>query len=256
MTEKAVVTADSGAAVLEQVIIKGDLAKLTETERVAYYNAVCQSLGLNPLTRPFDYIVLNGRLQLYARRDATDQLRNLHRVSITSLEPKQVGDLVVVVASGRTANGREDTATGVVNVKGLMGENLANAMMKAETKAKRRLTLSLVGLGFLTEDEVADIQADVDRQAPPVHPRSLVDHVRARRAAVTPPVDEDPEITQASGVRRLEEAAATPTADLVEGLDDELVCGDEDASPMALGLCDLPPDHKGPHRSEHGTWPR
>ena len=45
--ETALTIPDSAAAVLEQVIIKGDLAKLSEADRVAYYNAVCQSLGLN-----------------------------------------------------------------------------------------------------------------------------------------------------------------------------------------------------------------
>ena len=37
--------------VMESVIAKGDLAKLTPDERVKYYTAVCKSLGLNPLTR-------------------------------------------------------------------------------------------------------------------------------------------------------------------------------------------------------------
>ena len=38
--------------VLEQVLIGGDLAQLTEAQRLAYYRAVCQSLGLNPLSKP------------------------------------------------------------------------------------------------------------------------------------------------------------------------------------------------------------
>jgi len=33
------------------------------------------------------------------------------------------------------------------------------------------------------------------------------------------------------------------------------VCGDEDASPMALGTCGLPTGHEGAHRSGDGTWP-
>ena len=42
--------------VLEQVLIGGDLAQLTEAQRLAYYRAVCQSLGLNPLSKPFEYL--------------------------------------------------------------------------------------------------------------------------------------------------------------------------------------------------------
>jgi hypothetical protein len=51
-------------------------------------------------------------------------------------------------------------AKGAVNINGLRGEALANALMKAETKAKRRATLSLCGLGMLDETEVSDIPAD------------------------------------------------------------------------------------------------
>ena len=61
--------------VLEQVLIGGDLAQLTEAQRLAYYRAVCQSLGLNPLSKPFEYLWLNGKLRLYALRDCADQLR-------------------------------------------------------------------------------------------------------------------------------------------------------------------------------------
>ncbi len=57
---------------IEDVLIRGDLSKLTEQQRTEYYLRVCQSVGLNPLTRPFDYLMLNGRLVLYARRDAAE----------------------------------------------------------------------------------------------------------------------------------------------------------------------------------------
>jgi hypothetical protein len=139
---------------IEQVLIGGDLAKLTPDDRLNYYNHLCQSLGLNPLTQPFQYIVLNSNLQLYAKKDCTEQLRKIHGVSITSVDPKQIGDLLVVVASASDRDGRVDSSTGAVNLSGLKGENLANAMMKAETKAKRRVTLSLCGLGMLDETEV------------------------------------------------------------------------------------------------------
>ena len=61
------------ASVVQQVLLGGDLSKLTPEQRVAFYNRVCESLGLNPLTRPFEFIVLNGKMTLYARKDATDQ---------------------------------------------------------------------------------------------------------------------------------------------------------------------------------------
>src|SRR5690606_13039724 len=63
----------------------------------------------------------------------------------------------VVRVYGRDKTGREDVATGAVSIAGLKGDALANAVMKAETKAKRRLTLSLAGLGWLDESEVDSI---------------------------------------------------------------------------------------------------
>ena len=42
-------------------------------------------------------------------------------------------------------------------ITGLKGEALANALMKAETKAKRRVTLSLCGLSWPDESEVESI---------------------------------------------------------------------------------------------------
>ena len=151
---------------IEQVLISGDLKDLKPEERLNYYNTLCTSLGLNPLTQPFQYIVLNGKLQLYAKKDCTEQLRKIHGVSITSVDPKQIGDLLVVVASASDREGRVDSSTGAVNLSGLKGENLANAMMKAETKAKRRVTLSLCGLGMLDETEVQTLKEQGAAQEP------------------------------------------------------------------------------------------
>lgn len=138
---------------IESVLIGGDLKSLSSEERVSYYNRVCESVGLNPLTKPFEYITLNGKLTLYAKRDATDQLRKVHSVSIDNVKHDTVDDLIIVTASASIGD-RSDTATGAVSLAGLKGEAKANAIMKAETKAKRRVTLSICGLGLLDESEL------------------------------------------------------------------------------------------------------
>ncbi len=143
------------AKLIEEVLVGGDLSKLSPVQRVSYYNRVCESLGLNPLTRPFEYITLSGKLTLYAKKDATEQLRLIHRVSITELSTQQIGDVYVVTAKATNADGRTDASTGAVSIAGLKGEALANALMKSETKAKRRVTLSICGLGLLDETELA-----------------------------------------------------------------------------------------------------
>lgn len=154
-------------ATVERVILHGDLQRLSPAQKVSYYNAVCSSVGLNPLTRPFEYLVLSGREVLYARREATEQLRMLHHVSIRIISREVVEGCYVVTARALIPDGRTDENIGAVPIEGLKGEARANAMMKAETKAKRRVTLSICGLGMLDETEVESLPetAGLDRLA-------------------------------------------------------------------------------------------
>lgn len=188
---------DDGAEIMERVLVAGDLAKLTPGERNVYYTAVCRSLGLNPLTRPFEYIVLNGKLTLYARKDATDQIRSNVGISITRLERETTAEGTYdVTAYGRARDGREDGSIGSVPIAGLKGEALSNAKMKAETKAKRRLTLSLAGLGFTDETEISSIPSaepvEVDA-AGNIHRPTLAERVAVKVAVVPPPPEPAPE---------------------------------------------------------------
>lgn len=155
MTNVAVVNKPT-ENVIEAVIAKGDLSQLTPEQRVAYYKATCDSLGLNPLTQPFAYITLNGKLTLYARKDATDQMRKAQGVSIVKLERERLDGIYLVTATA-SIDGRQDSSIGAVNIDSLKGDALANAMMKAETKAKRRVTLSICGLGITDETELDTI---------------------------------------------------------------------------------------------------
>jgi len=154
---KALTTVEDAGEILEQVIIEGDLAKLSPADRVSYYKKVCASVGLNPFSKPFDYIKLNGKLILYARRDAADQLRAIHGVSIKVISKTLEDGLYTVHVAAVDKNGRTDEDIGAVMLAGLRGEAKANAMAKAMTKAKRRVTLSICGLGWLDETEVTDI---------------------------------------------------------------------------------------------------
>lgn len=143
-------------AIAERVMIEGDLSKLTPQERVNYYGALCKSVGINPLSRPFEYIKLSGKLVLYARKDATEQLRSINGVSIDDIKIEETQSDFIVTVSGHDKTGRRDADVGVVSKKDMQG-NQANARMKAVTKAKRRFTLSICGLGFLDETEVETI---------------------------------------------------------------------------------------------------
>ena len=151
---------------IEKVLLTGDLAALTPDQRLAYYKSVCESLGLNPLTQPFGYITFDGRMQLYAKKDATEQLRKRHHVSITDLQQVIRDSVIITTVKAQDKEGRTDMATGATTstyttdngaVKPLLGVGLANAIMKSETKAKRRVTLSICGLGMMDESEIEDL---------------------------------------------------------------------------------------------------
>lgn len=163
------------ATAIEQALIGGDLAGLNPAQRVSYYNQVCHSLGLNPLTKPFSYIVLNGKLTLYALKDCTEQLRSTRDVTVHILAREVVEDCYVVTAQASLPSSRQDESIGAVSIGGLKGEARANAMMKAETKAKRRVTLSICGLGILDETEVETIPGAAPLAEPIQHAPAGVD---------------------------------------------------------------------------------
>lgn len=159
--------------IMESVIAKGDLAKLTSDERVRYYNEVCRSMGLNPLTQPFAYITLNGKLTLYATRACADQLRKVNGVSLEIVSREIADDVLTVHVRARMPDGRVDEDLGSVYFpSSLKGEARANAELKGVTKAKRRATLSICGLGWLDETEIADIPARA--KAPPMPARNVM----------------------------------------------------------------------------------
>ena len=162
---------DERAEIMERVIALGDLAKLESADRVKYYGAVCESLGLNPLTKPFDYIILNNKLVLYATKGCADQLRDVHHISLGKPSIQFQDGLVVVSIDATDDHGRTDSDLGAVALGNLTGDARANAIMKAITKAKRRVTLSICGLGMLDETEVGSIPGVI---VPP--PGTVIDH--------------------------------------------------------------------------------
>jgi len=159
------------ADLLEKVIIGNDLSGLSSIEKVQYIKGICQTLGLNMVTKPIQLLKLQGKEIPYFTKDASEQLRKINKVSIIKIDKEMLdGGLYIVTTYASTPDGRQDSSTGVIVTSGLRGDALANAMMKAETKSKRRVTLSICGLGFIDETEVESIQGaqkidinDIDR---------------------------------------------------------------------------------------------
>ena len=137
-----------------------DLESLTEPQRQEYLKAVCKHLGvpdnLNLVALTY---VDDGdgpsRLVPYAKRGATENVRNSLQIDITSLTNQMIGGSIVftVVATAKKT-GRQEIATGSKFIDGLQGTPLDDAIMTASTRALRRATLQFIGAGVLDESEV------------------------------------------------------------------------------------------------------
>ncbi len=98
---------------------------------------------------------------LYATRGCTDQLAAIHKLNREIIDGPKVIDLagtklVYAVCRAAHPNGRFETATATVPLT-----DPVNVLMKCETKAKRRATLSILGLSMLDETELESIPASV-----------------------------------------------------------------------------------------------
>jgi hypothetical protein len=144
------------------LMVTGDISKMTMVEKAGFLTTLAKALNLSPFPRPFELIPgRNGKEIIYANKSCTDQLRKIYGVSveITYAGPLMIGEtanpnVFIVRAKATDKDGRTDESVGSVSLAGLGPEDLANATMKCETKAKRRVTLSVCGLNFLDETEV------------------------------------------------------------------------------------------------------
>ena len=146
-------------SVVASLILTGDLSKMSADDKVRYYNGYCERLGLDPFTKPFDILRLSGKEILYCTRSGAQQLNKLHNVSHAIISRTVIPDAGVYEVTARAClpDGRCTESIGAVSIINLKGEAYANAVMKAETKAKRRATLDLLGLGVLDESEAESI---------------------------------------------------------------------------------------------------
>lgn len=151
---------------VEAAVINGDLERLSPEYRVKWYQMRCEAAGLNSMSRPFEYIRLSGKLTLYATKSCTDQLSGIHGLSHSIISRETMGDVHVVTVEVKGASGRSTQDIGAVAIGGLKGEALCNALMKTVTKAKRRATLSLCGLGDVIDESELDTVRNVQRCTP------------------------------------------------------------------------------------------
>jgi hypothetical protein len=185
--------ASTGARVIESIVVRGDLSGLGPDERARFYTQMCEGLGLNPHAQPFAFLKLNGKEVLYATRGATDQLAAIHRLNREIVDGPKVIDLagtklVYAVCRATLPNGRFETATATVPLV-----DPINVLMKAETKAKRRATLSILGLGVLDEAEVEGLPVNLLEPATQT-PAEELTAAQSETPVVETPVVESPSL--------------------------------------------------------------
>ena len=154
-SEGAVATLDP--AIQSSIVLRGDLSGLNEDQKKQYYLYRCKQVGLDPAAKPFDLLTLNGKQILYANASATQQLCALHKLSTQITHRERVDGIYLVSVRVTGSDGRVSENQGAVDVGNLVGERLANAILKATTKAIRRSVLAHCGLGMLDETEVETI---------------------------------------------------------------------------------------------------
>jgi hypothetical protein len=137
-----------------------DLESLSEAQRQDYIRNVCKHMGvpdnLNLVALTYvDDGEGPSRLVAYAKRGATENVRNNLQIDVTSLTNQMIGGSIVFTATAKSKlSGRQEISTGSKYIDGLAGTALDDGIMTAQTRALRRVTLQFVGAGVLDESEV------------------------------------------------------------------------------------------------------
>jgi len=144
------------AQLFSRYVLTNSLSGFTDQQRAQLIGHLCKTWHLDFNQQPFIIIKTQGKEKLYLSKAGAEQVRNRNNVSIDSVDTKIEDGLVLVTAAASLPSGRHDSDLGTVSIKGLVGDALADAILKAVTKAKRRVTLSICGLPM---SEVSDSES-------------------------------------------------------------------------------------------------
>lgn len=194
---------------LDNLVIGGDLSRLTPQQKIEYYCYRAHQCGLDPAAKPFDLLTLNGKQILYANAACAQQLCDKRNLSVRLVGTEKADDIIIVTAEVTGPDGRATQNVGSVPLGGLKGEALSNAHMKCRTKAIRRTVLAHCGLGMLDEDEVKTIpgaKTEVIEVPAVIHPTkpsspAPTPIVEIEAEPMSPLTYDDPEAEEASGFR-------------------------------------------------------
>lgn len=147
---------------LVKATLSQDWGRTNDQVKVRFIAHLCNQLSIPAVMNPFIFIKTKNGQKLYTPSEGAYLIASKNRIS-TKIKDRSYDkerQIYSVTVECSTPDGRTSEDIGHMFLGGLQGENLANAMMKAETKAKRRAILSTVGLSVLTEDAIPYVTSD------------------------------------------------------------------------------------------------
>jgi hypothetical protein len=154
---------DNFMKLISLICVGGDLTHLDGPSKRALLAKLTNYLHLNPYSHNFFIFKdSNGRHRIYATKECCSQLRHNMGINTWLSDPiygpnNTAPVFVTVKANGTNRFGRSADEIGSVTLIGFDKSHWSDRIMFATTKAKRRLTLDLSGLGVLSDVEVDDI---------------------------------------------------------------------------------------------------
>jgi hypothetical protein len=168
-----------------------DLEGMSESQRHEYYLSACEYMSLPPELNVLAFHYMDQgdgarKLVLYAKKGATDIIRKNLNISVIDLKKEAGNGEVTWIAKGQDRSGRIEMSSGSKSIEGLRGRDLESAIMWAQTKALRRMTLQFAGAGILDETEIAEPTTASLNQAPSLAQAAIQPSVQSNNAPGQP----------------------------------------------------------------------
>jgi hypothetical protein len=162
-----------------------DLDRLSKEELQQYYLDACAFHGVPPELNVLAFTYMDSgdgarRRVLYAKKGATDIIRERLGISVADLRKEIFNGTLTYTCFGKNKDGRFEIAVGASYIDGLIGRALEVAIMVAQTRAIRRMTLQFAGAGLIDETELqadsktTDIKEALTTPQPTVKPNNAV----------------------------------------------------------------------------------
>lgn len=233
MTTALAASGKEQSVAVKEYFRSGNVSAMSPDEKDYVLAKLCERYGLDFVLRPFELISFRGVEKFYMTASATNQLAAQKSLSREVLDTtfdleKGIASCAVRVSD---PTGRAETGSAFINIsrfvqdasmpsgvrKDVMsGEDLANALAKLETKAKRRVTMAFFGVpDGAMDDEASFAPAGVA----PVTTAKIAADVKALSTSPTTPVVEaaPPAEKKTRGKKKAETQAETDELGTIEG---------------------------------------